>query len=102
MYWKKIKINLTIITNIKIIGINFNNFPTVYSSVDDDVELTDYIHDRDIPVEQKLEDLIYLTSILHNKTTFYKTVDEDYIKTIYETTIDKQDRMFKYYRDRYI
>lgn len=78
---------------------NFNNFPTVYSSVDDDVELTDYIHDRDIPIEQKLEDLIYLTSILHNKTTFYKTVDEDYIKTIYETTIDKQDRMFKYYNE---
>ena len=64
---------------------NFNNFPKVYSSVKDEIELTDYIEEKDTPLEQKLEDLVYLTSILHTKTTYYKTIDDDYQKNIYES-----------------
>lgn len=78
---------------------NFNNFPKVYSNVNDEIELTDYIEDKETPIEQKLEDLIYLTSILHTKTTYYKNVDEDYIKNIYESIISNQDKMMNYYNE---
>lgn len=78
---------------------NFNNFPQIYSSIDDEVELMDYIEDQDTPKEQRLQDLVYLTSMLHNKTTFYKTVDEDFMKEIYERVIDRQNIIYQYYSD---
>lgn len=78
---------------------NFNNFPKVYSNIQDEVELTEYIENQNTPVEQKIEDLVYLSSILHTKTTFYKTVDEDYLKNIYETIITKQEMMYKFYNE---
>lgn len=78
---------------------NFNNFPKVYSNIQDEVELTEYIENQNTPVEQKIEDLVYLSSILHTKTTFYKAVDEDYLKNIYETIITKQEMMYKFYNE---
>ena len=78
---------------------NFNNFPKVYSTLDDEVELTDYVEEIPHPKEQKLQDLVYLDSILHTKTTFYKDVDDDYIKKIYEEIIEKQNIMFQYYSE---
>lgn len=78
---------------------NFNNFPKVYSKPEDEVELTDYIEESLTPKEQKLEDLVYLDSILHTKTTFYKDVDEDYIKKIYEEVLEKQESMYQYYSE---
>lgn len=78
---------------------NFNYFPKVYSNVEDEIELTDYIEESYTPREQKLQDLVYLDSILHNKTTFYKDVDLDYIKRIYEEVLDKQNAIYQYYTD---
>lgn len=78
---------------------NFNNFPKLYSSLGDEIELTDYIEESETPREQKLEDLVYLDSILHTKTTFYKDIDDDYIKRIYEEIIDKQNNIHQYYND---
>lgn len=78
---------------------NFNNFPKIYSNIEDEIELVDYIEEKETPLEQKLEDLVHLTSILHTKTTFYKTVDDDYIKNIYESIINKQEKMMNYYNE---
>lgn len=78
---------------------DFNSFPKVYNSVDDSYELTDYIEEKQVPIEQKLEDLAYLVSILHLKTSFNKTVDEDYIKGIYENLVEKQNKLIEYYSD---
>lgn len=78
---------------------NFNNFPKVYSNIDDDIELQDYIEDKQTPIEQKLEDLIYIDSMLHTKTTFYKNIDEDYKKKIYEEMLKKQEYLFNYYNE---
>lgn len=78
---------------------NFDHFPNVYSSIQDEVELMDYIEERETPKEQKLEDLIYLASILHAKTTFYKTRDLDYIKEIYEDKINQISYLNTYYHD---
>ena len=78
---------------------NFNYFPNIYSDISDDIELMDYIEEKEIPDEQKLEDIIYLASILHLSTTFVKNVDLDKIKEIYENTIDRIDRLFNYYNE---
>ena len=36
-------------------------------------------------------------SILHTKTTFYKNIDTDFFKKIYEETMEKQDYLYNYY-----
>lgn len=82
-----------------LISRNFQSFPRIYTKADDDIELMDFLEDRETPLEQRLEDLVYLASILHTKTTFYKTVDMDYIKEIYENTITKQESIYQYYYD---
>lgn len=76
---------------------NFNNFIYPLTDNTDRYEITEYIDDIKIPDEQKIEDLIYLTSILHVKTTFYKNIDTDYIKGIYEEQLKKQEYLYNYY-----
>jgi len=78
---------------------NFNNFPRVYSTIDDEVEIMDYVEESSTPKEQKLQDLVYLDSILHTKTTFYKDIDDDYIKKIYEDVIERQNTIYEYYTE---
>ena len=79
---------------------NFNYFPKSYSKVGDEIELMDYINSKDIPKEQRLEDLIYITSILHLNTSFDKVIDIDKIKEIYENTTQKLEYINKYYLDK--
>ena len=78
----------------------FNYFPRVYSKVGDEIELMDYINSKDIPKEQRLEDLVYITSILHLNTSFDKVIDIDKIKEIYETTTNRLEYIKKYYLDK--
>lgn len=78
---------------------NFNNFLPPITSIDDDYEITKYLDDIEVPDEQRVEDLIYLTSILHTKTTFYKNVDLDYLKKIYEEQLKNQDYLYNYYME---
>ena len=75
----------------------FNNFPSYLTNNDDEFELTEYLNNSNVPDEQRIEDLIYLVSILHTKTTFYKNVDEDKIKKIYEDLRKKQDYLYNFY-----
>ena len=60
-------------------------------------EIYPYIDDVDEPIEQKVQDLIHLTSLLHSKTTFYKEIDIDRIKEIYEGIVDKTNYLENYY-----
>lgn len=76
----------------------FNYFPKIYNSISN-IELMEYISDKDVPSEQRLEDIAYLTSILHLNTSFDKVVDLDSIKEIYESTIDKLTDLSNYYLD---
>jgi len=78
----------------------FNHFPRSYSKVCDEIELMDYINSKDIPKEQRLEDLVYITSILHLNTSFDKVIDIDKIKEIYENTNKKLEYIKKYYLDK--
>lgn len=75
----------------------FNYFPKIYATSDNMLEITDYIKDKEIPKEQRLEDIIYLDSILHLNTSFDKVIDIDKIKEIYETNIDYLSELSNYY-----
>ena len=75
---------------------SFDYFPEPIT-INDQYELYPYINNSYEPKEQKAMDLIYLLSLLHNKTTFYREVDIDHNKEIYENTINTLDYLNNYY-----
>ena len=77
---------------------SFNNFPEVIRE-DEDKIYYKYILDTPEPKEQKIIDLILILSLLHSKTTFYKEVDLDYYKYIYENTNKNIDDTYNYYNN---
>lgn len=78
---------------------NFNNFPRVFTTEQDNYDVLEYINEVNILEEQKLTDMIYLLTILHTKTTFYKEVDLDEIKKIYEDQVNYLNYLSSYYND---
>lgn len=75
---------------------SFDYFPKVIKEDDDNIYF-EYIKDITEPNEQKIIDLIILLSLLHSKTTFYKEVDIDYYKDIYESINHEIDDTYNYY-----
>ena len=60
---------------------NFNYFPNVYNKDRNDLyEIYEYIDSSDMSNYEKSEEIIYLLSLLHNKTTYYKNIDIDEYK----------------------
>jgi len=59
----------------------------------------EYVDGVEIPFEQKIFDMIHLVSILHNKTTFYKTIDSDEYKFLYEDVLERVEYLQHYYDD---
>ena len=60
---------------------NFNYFPNVYNKDRNDLyEIYEYIDSSDMSNYEKSEEIIYLLSLLHNKTTSYKDIDIDEYK----------------------
>ena len=55
----------------------------------DNYDVYRYIEDADISKEERAEDIIKLVTLLHSKTTFYKEVDDDTYKELYESIIEK-------------
>lgn len=76
---------------------NFLNFPPVIFE-QDNYEVTKYLHDVKIDDTQKIEDMIYLLTLLQNKTTFYKEMDLDEVKKIYEETKEELHYLYNYYQ----
>ena len=62
---------------------SFDYFPKPIL-IDNNYELYPFIEDSYEPREQKAVDLMHLLSLLHSKTTFYREVDIDHNKQIYE------------------
>lgn len=62
----------------------FKNFLDIVSSREDDFLLTRYIDNKIFIKEDKAYELIYLVSMLHNCTTFYKSISLDEVKCFYE------------------
>lgn len=76
----------------------FNYFPNIIEKNNDYI-ITDYIEEIETPDEQKILDLIDLVSLLHYKTTYYKDIDEDEYKKIYEDIKNNIDHLFSYYNE---
>ena len=77
---------------------SFDYFPKVIKE-DDEYIYYEYIPDIAEPKEGKMIDLITLLAILHSKTTFYKEVDLDYYKAIYEDINHEIDDTYNYYNE---
>ena len=58
-----------------------------------------YINDTYLEKEEKMLDIIKLVTLLHNKTTFYKEIDDDTYKELYENIIERIDYLYNYYND---
>ena len=76
----------------------FDYFPNKIDETSD-YEMYEYIEDSEEPLEQKAIDVMYLLSLLHSKTTFYKEIDFDYYKEIYENINTRLDYLYNYYND---
>lgn len=79
---------------------SFGYYPKVLSEEDDEFEITEYEEDFDVPSEQKILDLVDLVSLLHNKTTHYKEVDESDYKKIFEDISNNIEYLYSDYNDR--
>ena len=77
---------------------SFNNFPEIIHEDEKNIYYK-YILDTPELKEQKMLDLIILLALLHNKTTFYKEVDLDYYKYIFENTNKVINDTYNYYNN---
>ena len=77
---------------------SFDYFPKIIKENNNNIYY-EYISDINEPKEQKIIDLIILISILHSKTTFYKEVDIDYYKELYEKISNEIDDTYNYYNE---
>lgn len=76
----------------------FNYFPDIMYTTDN-YDIYNYIEGVNLPIEEKAIDIVNLLSVLHNKTTFYKDVDDSYFKEIYEDILDRVEYLYNYYDD---
>lgn len=65
----------------------------------DDYNLYEYVEQIDTPNEQKALDIIHLMALLHKKTTYYKEINLDEIKEIYEEITNRIVYLFEYYQN---
>ena len=78
---------------------SFDYYPKILSDKDDDYEITEYIEQIDMPVTQKMSDMIDLVALLHSKTTHYEEMDEEDYKEIYEDINNNIAYLYSYYTD---
>ena len=77
---------------------SFDYFPEVVYQTDN-YDVYRYVDDTEIPKEEKGDDIIKLVTLLHSKTTFYKEIDDDSYKELYENIIEQLDYLMNYYND---
>lgn len=78
---------------------SFDYYPKVVNDEIDEYEISEFVEDTEYPSEQKIMDLVYLVSLLHNKTTHFKEVDFDDYKKIYEDISNNIEYLTSYYND---
>ena len=76
---------------------SFEYYPKLIEDNRSDVNVFEYIEDTSIDDEQKLIDLVNTISLLHNKTSYYKEVTNDKIKSIYEELLGRVSYMEEYF-----
>lgn len=78
---------------------SFTYYPKLIEDNRSDVNVFEYIEDASIDNEQKLYDLINVVSLLHNKTSYYKEITNDKIKSIYESLLGRVAYMEEYFNN---
>lgn len=77
---------------------SFEYYPRLIKS-DDNYNVYEYIEDAYTPEDQRALDMMHILSLLHNKTTFYKEMDKDEYKEVYEELTKQIDDTESYYTD---
>lgn len=78
---------------------SFDYYPEIISPNEEEFEVTKYEDEINMPTEQKMNDLINLVGLLHNKTTHYVEVSEDEFKKFYEDISNNIEYLYNYYND---
>ena len=73
----------------------FNYYPNYYKL--DNYMIYDYIPNLEEDKNERLQDLMYLISLLHLKTTRYTNIDIADYKEIYENLMNKTNDLYDYY-----
>ncbi len=74
---------------------DFSNY--IPTKIINGYEIRNFIDEVPISNEDKITELIYLICILHTKTTHYKNIELDKIKTFYEKETNEIIELKKYY-----
>lgn len=77
---------------------SFNYHPKLLLETDN-YNIFEYIDNINIDDNEKAKDIMHLTGLLHAKTSYYKEIDIDDYKELYESTINKLDYLNNYYLD---
>ena len=62
---------------------SFNYYPKVITDKLDQFEITKYEEEINMPIEQKISDMISLVSLLHFKTSYFKEIDNNEYLNLY-------------------
>ena len=76
----------------------FDYFPEPIT-IDNLYEVYPFLEDTYEPSEQKATDIMHLLGLLHSKTTFYREIDIDKNKEIYENISDELEYLNNFYND---
>lgn len=77
---------------------SFDYFPKLLYQTKN-YDIYEYIEESPLQKEEKANDIMKLITLLHSKTTFYKEIDENTYKELYETTINRIEYLINYYQD---
>ena len=77
----------------------FNYFKKPINNKNDNYEIIEFINNKNIPKEKKINDLVNIIGILHKKTVFEKEIDLNDLKKIYENMQDSANYLMNYYSD---
>ena len=75
---------------------SFDYFPEPIT-IDNLYEVYPFLEDTYEPSEQKATDIMHLLGLLHSKTTFYREIDIDKNKEIYENISDELEYLNNFY-----
>ncbi len=79
-----------------LISRNFNNFLSPIE-INNSYEKYEFINELNSSDDDRSNDIVYLMSLLHNKTTSFNEVNENELKTRFEEIIKILDETYEYY-----
>lgn len=79
-----------------LISRNFNNFLSPIE-INNSYEKYEFINELNSSDDDRSNDIVYLMSLLHNKTTSFNEVNENELKTRFEDIIKLLDETYEYY-----